>query len=63
MKMKFPFEIKYLGEYYSPNEIIEVEEKDVEELVALGGKVAEKPTIPPPKSTIKAKRGRKSDTA
>lgn len=56
MKMKFPFEIKYLEEYYSPNEIIEVEEKDVEELVALGGKVLEKLAVPPSKSTIKAKR-------
>lgn len=56
MKMKFPFEIKYLGEYYSPNEIIEVEEKDVEELVALGGKVLEKSATPPPKSTTKTKR-------
>lgn len=56
MKMIFPFEIKYLGQYYSPNEIIEVEEKDVEELVALGGKVAENTAVPPPKSATKTKR-------
>ena len=57
MKMIFPFEVKYNGEYCSQNEIVDVNETDMQELIGIGGCIVEEAQKP-----IPAKRGRKSDT-
>lgn len=39
MKVKFPFEVKYQGKYYTANMPFEAEEKDLQELISTGGNV------------------------
>lgn len=41
MKVKFPFEVKYEGRYYTANVPFEVEENRLEELISIGGVVVE----------------------
>lgn len=38
-KIKFPFQVKYEGKYYTANMPFEAEEKDLQELISIGGKV------------------------
>lgn len=53
-RVRFPFHVKANGEYYAPGETVEVE--GVEEAVAQGAEVIEKPKPEPPA------RGRKRKT-
>ena len=59
MKMVFPFEIKYNGEYFSQNKVVSVDEKDVKDLVSIGGKVLEEVANSPPNLPNKTRRGSK----
>lgn len=45
MKVKFPFEVKYQGKYYTANMPFEIEAKDVDELISLGGIVIERSSL------------------
>ena len=47
-KIKFPFEVKYNGKYYTSNVPFEVELKDIDELISLGGIIIEKNSLEGP---------------
>lgn len=50
-KIKFPFEVKYKGKYYTTNMPFEVEMKDIDELISLGGIIVEKSSLESPKQS------------
>lgn len=56
MKMVFPFEIKYNGEYFSQGAVVSVDEKDVKELISVGGKVLEESDVSPPSFPTRTRR-------
>ena len=56
-KIKFPFEVKYKGKYYTANMPFEAEEKDLQELISTGGKVV----TDVPLKTKKSKTKREND--
>lgn len=57
VQMKFPVEVKYDGEYYSRDEIVDVNETDIEELIEIGGCIVEE--IQKPKANTRKARENK----
>ncbi len=77
-KLIFPFEIKYNDKYYSIGSAVEASEKEVDELLAAGGKLIEEDASKSkehretnedlnkkaaPKSKVRSKARGKNDTA